>query len=259
MDIDPTELIRNIFRAARARDLPCYIDGCGIGPLHQPRFQAVVGEILQLASEIRLRDETSAAMARVLTENAAVSVIPDPSIHYLQALGIRWRPTTSRVIRGWFRMLTPEYPQTTSSNEATTLLLGFLRRLLDWYPEHCVELGAMHWFPVGWDDREFAFELQALLANPRVRVEMAPRSPKEVLGLMADAELNLCMRFHSVVFAHTIGAPFVAFDYTAGGKIASFLAGVGHGGKELRYPDLATLTRESLTGRVCGLQKPTQP
>jgi polysaccharide pyruvyl transferase WcaK-like protein len=40
---------------------------------------------------------------------------------------------------------------------------------------------------------------------------------------MYHAEFNLCMRFHSVLFAETLGVPYLAVDYTNGGKIKAFL------------------------------------
>lgn len=251
MDIEQTGLIRNFFRAARALGIPCHVDGCGIGPLHQPRFQTVVAEILRLATEIRLRDDASLLATRLLIGPVSAAVIPEPSIAYLRSLGTQWRPSENRIIRGWLRMLTPEYPQATSIVESTEIMVSFLQKVLDWHPHHVLELGAMHCFPVGWDDREFARELAARLGNNRVTVDLVPRSPKEILAQMATAELNLCMRFHSVVFAHTIGAPFIALDYTAGGKVPGFLEGTGFGGRELRYPDLPGLTRDGFSAHVC--------
>jgi len=34
---------------------------------------------------------------------------------------------------------------------------------------------------------------------------------------------NICMRFHSVVFADTLNTSYTAFDYTGGGKILGYL------------------------------------
>ena len=182
----------------------------------------------------------------------APEVVPDPSVAYVRRQQIRARPNDSRVIRGWFRKLTPEYPQSTRIDEATERVANFLHHVLAWYPTHELELGAMHWFPVGGDDRKFARELVVRLGSDRVRMDPVPRTPAEILVAMAGAELNLCMRFHSVVFAHTIGAPFVAIDYTAGGKVAGFLAKAGLAGRELRYSDLPGLTPDAFSSHVCG-------
>jgi MoaA/NifB/PqqE/SkfB family radical SAM enzyme len=92
MDIDPTELARNIFRAARAQGIPCNIDSCGIGPLHQARFQAVVTELLELATEVRLRDEASLRTARQMIAGLEASVAPDPSITYIRRHFTHWQP-----------------------------------------------------------------------------------------------------------------------------------------------------------------------
>jgi polysaccharide pyruvyl transferase WcaK-like protein len=40
---------------------------------------------------------------------------------------------------------------------------------------------------------------------------------------MKKSKLNICMRFHSVLFAHTLNTDFIAIDYTMGGKIHAFL------------------------------------
>jgi len=77
----------------------------------------------------------------------------------------------------------------------------------------------MHHFPVGWDDRLFARQLARQIANPRLTCDWEPRTPREILEAMAAADFCVCMRFHSCVFAAEVGVPFLAIDYTAGGKI----------------------------------------
>jgi hypothetical protein len=41
---------------------------------------------------------------------------------------------------------------------------------------------------------------------------------------MQSSELNICMRFHSVLFAETLKTNFLALDYTLGGKIAAYIS-----------------------------------
>ena len=110
----------------------------------------------------------------------------------------------------------------------------------------------MHWFSVGWDDREYALTLATRILSPRVKVDLVPRSPREILGLMATADLNLCMRFHSIVFAHRIGAPFIPFDYTAGGKIHAYLTEYGLEKRALRFPEMAAIDEKLLESSLCG-------
>jgi len=54
-----------------------------------------------------------------------------------------------------------------------------------------------------------------------------PISPLEILQSMYHSELNICMRFHSVLFAETLGVSYIAIDYTDGGKIKAFLKDKG--------------------------------
>jgi polysaccharide pyruvyl transferase WcaK-like protein len=52
-----------------------------------------------------------------------------------------------------------------------------------------------------------------------------PMAPSEILESMSNSSFNICMRFHSVLFAENLGVPYVAIDYTMGGKIKAFLEG----------------------------------
>ena len=254
MDLEQTSLIRNLFRQARALGLPCTLDGCGVGPLNHKRFHPVVAEILTLCGTRRLRDTASVDFARRLAGDLPCEVVPDPSIDYIKSKGITWQPGPHGVIRVFFRKLTNEYPQDIGQDAANAVVPTALRKILEWYPDHQIELCAMHWFPVGWDDRAFAAELVREVGNPRLTFDLSPRTPIELLQKMATADLNLCMRFHSVVFAHTLGAPFVPFDYTAGGKIHAFLSAHGLAAAAIRYSDIAALNQEGFSRRVCPAQ-----
>ena len=251
MDLEQTRLILAFFRKARALGRPCFLDGCGVGPLQHERFRAVVSQILELSTGIRLRDTNSLALAKMLVPPLQAEVVLDPSHTYLLQTGVRWRPGPHGVIRVFFRELTFEYPQSIPLETANALVPQVLEKILAWYPEHRIELCAMHWFPVGLDDRDFATRLARQIDNPRVSVDCVPRTPRELLERMASADLNLCMRFHSIVFAHAIGAPFVPFDYTAGGKIHGFLCDKGISSLAIRYGDIPTLGFENFTHRIC--------
>ncbi len=66
-----------------------------------------------------------------------------------------------------------------------------------------------------------------------IEIDRMPTSPCEVAKAMRTATLNICMRYHSVVFAEELGAHYVAIDYTGGGKIANYLADIGKAGSAL--------------------------
>jgi polysaccharide pyruvyl transferase WcaK-like protein len=190
-------------------------------------------------------------LAQTLVPTLTPEIVADPSHAYIAQTGVRWRPEPHGVIRVFFRELTFEYPQAIPLESANALVPEMLEKVLTWYPEHRIEMCAMHWFPVGLDDRDFATKLSRQINNPRLTVDCVPRSPHELLEKMAAADLNLCMRFHSIVFAHAIGAPFVPFDYTAGGKIHGFLCDKGLSSLAIRYGDIPALDHESFSRRIC--------
>ena len=54
------------------------------------------------------------------------------------------------------------------------------------------------------------------------------------------------MRFHSLVFANTVGAPLLAIDYTAGGKVAHYAREHHLQGRCVSFAELSTLNRFDL-------------
>jgi polysaccharide pyruvyl transferase WcaK-like protein len=108
----------------------------------------------------------------------------------------------------------------------------------------------MHYFPVGNDDRLFARRVAATINDARLTVPMAPLSPTELLKCMASSMFCVAMRFHSVVFSQTIAAPFIAIDYTSGGKIAGFLRDVGEEKRCFDFEKLSGLSLETIKNLV---------
>jgi polysaccharide pyruvyl transferase WcaK-like protein len=100
----------------------------------------------------------------------------------------------------------------------------------------------MHCFQIGGDDRRFnralARRLRALCEVP-VKVIAKPVAPARVVSVMRNAEMSICMRYHSVLFAETLGVPFVAIDYTCGGKIEGFLNDAGSGSRMISAAELS--------------------
>lgn len=228
MDIPQVAMIASLFARFRDSGRPRIIDGCGIGPLNDERYRKTVAWLARAATQVTVRDHAGVHKLRQWGIGKPVGVAADPAASYIAGLGERWHGERSNTIRCFLRELTPEYPQATTPDEARDRLTGLLRRLLHLYPDCRIELLPMHYFPVGNDDRVFARMLGDALGDDRIAVEMRPLSPAEIVRRMADARFCVCMRFHSVVFAHTIGAPYLAIDYTNGGKITGFLEDVNN-------------------------------
>jgi polysaccharide pyruvyl transferase WcaK-like protein/sulfatase maturation enzyme AslB (radical SAM superfamily) len=238
MDIAETSRIATLFAAFAKRGKPAVVERCGIGPLNVEQYREYVLAIARMATTLRVRDSASARYLARLGIEKPVEVGRDPAVGYIQRSGIVFRETDSRTIACFLRELTPEYPQDVSADRAERIVRGYLEDLLEAFPEFELRLYPMHYFPVGFDDRRFAQRLLRQIVHPRLKVVDKPMSPRELLEVMAQSALSVCMRFHSVVFAHEVGAPFVAIDYTAGGKIRGFLEDVG---RLDRYTDFGTL------------------
>jgi glycosyltransferase involved in cell wall biosynthesis len=67
---------------------------------------------------------------------------------------------------------------------------------------------------------------------------------------MAAAEFCVSMRFHSCVFATEVGVPFLAVDYTAGGKIQAMLEDTGQECRCARLSDLPGIGKEDFERKV---------
>lgn len=248
MDIPELAHLASVFERARALRRRTIVDGCGIGPAHWPETRRRVRRILRAADHVRLRDAASAQLAATLVETVAAEVVADPAVDWVRSTGITWRGRADGPICVFARALTSEYPQATSPAAATQAVAAFLRSLRQACPEREVRLQAMHHFPVGGDDRLHARKLRELVGDDGVHVDEVPRMPLETLEIMAGAAFVVTMRFHALVFAHTLGAPLLAIDYTAGGKIASFLEAAGRADLATTLEALPSLSMAEIQG-----------
>lgn len=252
MDIEPVKTIRALFRRAGELGIPCDIVGCGLGPLVQPQYIEAVTQILQSCETISLRDQASQVFARRLAPHLTTSVRPDPSKYYIKdILALTPSAHKSKIIRFFLRELTCEYTQETTPDQATALIINLINKIHETFPDHELELCAMHWFPVGWDDREYARKLKKSCGIPTLHVDYKPRSPREIAQKMISADINICMRFHSVVFAHTLGAKFIPVDYTDGGKIHAYFTENKIGSNMLNFNKLKNIQNLNWQDFIC--------
>ena len=250
MDIGETRKILCLFKRFADLAKPRIIEGCGVGPLNRAEFRWNVCRIARLATTISVRDHASREALRSYGIRKPIEVRMDPAVTFVRAQGIRHHGSDAKVIRCFLRELTCEYPQALTPDQAAENLASMLTRILAWYPGHRIELWAMHHFPVGNDDRLFARQLVKKVGDPRLTVDWEPRTPREILEAMAAADFCVCMRFHSCVFASEVGVPFLAIDYTAGGKIKAFLDDIGQAGRLSGLGDLPSLDKARFTAKL---------
>lgn len=236
MHLEVLGIVLRAFMRAKKAGHRTRIGGCGIGPLDRgQRYQDAVQHILRLADVIELRDSASVAWASRMTGRKDITNSGDPAVRFVQ----RWverhpvsetTPFLNLYLRDW----TTEYQGTLTHQQFEETKARFEQQLGQWIRKLCAQLDIrprllpMHDFCIGNDDRDFNRRFaHCYLSDLNPIVERIPLSVQEILASMREATLSLCMRFHSVVFANTLGVPFLAIDYTQGGKIAGYLADHG--------------------------------
>jgi len=73
MGMEPLGFVLSAFSEARKANIPCIIDGCGIGPLIEEMHKIAVKEILRLTTQIGVRDMTSLSWVRVPSRGRRMS------------------------------------------------------------------------------------------------------------------------------------------------------------------------------------------
>lgn len=238
------------------------VEGCGIGPLSSPLYTQVVKQMLRLSHHATLRDENSAHRCRTEFSISNVVVTPDPAVEYVEA--IKAQPHLLSIdpplgktrnvacfLRKWGREYAgeldePDYIATKNAFE--TEVVKLILYIAKYQSVENIHLLPMHTFYLGGDDRIFNRHLAKDITNHSelesqatdVKFARGPISPLEILQSMHHAQFNICMRFHSVLFAETLGVPYLAIDYTGGGKIKAFLEKKGKLDCLISLQDLAS-------------------
>lgn len=248
MHIPALGMVLNLFRKAAAAGAATRILGCGIGPLDKgKRFKEMVEEILLLARDVELRDSDSLDWARKQTGREDIILSGDPARETVE----NWRtshPPGSPVpeLCLFLRRLPLGYARHLHKTEFSRFLERVNEQLVLWTSHLATTLKLtprflpMHCFSAGGDDREYARALaRRFPTDKEPLVENRPLNLDELLTSMQAAQLCVCMRFHSVLFAHTLGVPFIAIDYTRGGKITAYLKDHRIPERKLSLEDLA--------------------
>ena len=241
MDLEGLNCMLYATQRAASRGRLVHIHGCGLGPLKEPRYRAVAAQLLRLATRVELRDNASRETAESLANVDAV-VIEDPAAayvrHWMEKSGVVCEtdsPVVSCFLRELPRVYAAELEDHVFEQLSKDLRNAFVDYIIWQVKEHGarVNLLAMNTLVDGGDDRVFAQELAAAVRARKaidsrfLSVPAFPMSPQEILTELAASNRALCMRYHSVLFANTLDVPFVALDYTRGGKIEGYLRDAG--------------------------------
>ena len=245
MELEDLSLILWAFRYAKAHNKQRHVHGCGIGPLRSKEKTDAVREILESANEIRLRDHGSADTAIQMGIRTPSDVIDDPATGHVA----RQKKTLSRkdILACFLREIPPEYGAVENRFE----FMRFKSRFEDALAANILHTArqyglvphfyAMHNFCVGNDDRDFNLRFsRTYCSGIEHHVENGLATVASICEAMQRSRLNLCMRFHSVLFADTLDTRYLAVDYTNGGKIFHFLTERGLSKRLLTLEDFFT-------------------
>ncbi|PZD72364.1 Sporulation killing factor maturation protein SkfB [Acaryochloris thomasi RCC1774] len=258
MDIEPLNHILYAFIQSAKYNSIARIEGCGLGPLSQPIYMQVVSEIFRLSNHITLRDRASTERCLNDFSIAPSDTVADPATYYVleqrekliqsmppQGMG----STISCFLREWGKeySLGLEQQEYELAKNKFEFQLAHLIAFVAQAKNLDVHLLPMHVFHVGGDDRVFnrslARSIQSKLSRSsglnNVSFAREPVSPFVILHNMFHSQLNICMRFHSVVFAENLDVPYFAIDYTSGGKIEAYLRDVGKLNRLISVHDIA--------------------
>ena len=220
-----------LFAAAKQAGSKCLIAGCGIGPLFVDYRNAAIKHLLELADEVVLRDHGSAQIARdVLKVERKCEVALDPAFIWVRRHGKPLEKDPKQILlalRDWpIEEFAARLDRTRAQQIKTTYeseLVAMIAEILRLDPSLKVVPFCMHKYAVGGDDRIFYRRLLSQFPEILCRLDDRHRTPAEDLAMIARSRAILAMRFHSVVFSLATNTPFLAVDYTLGGKVAGLL------------------------------------
>ena len=205
--------------------------GCGIGPLKSKKYTKTVKSILELADEVKLRDKTSIALYNTYGYKTKAKFSGDPAKGFIENISKQTKVEKEDILSCYLREWTFEYfSGTRDAFELQKKILeqgiaNMIKGKAEALNVDRIEFHHMHNFVIGNDDRDFSryFVGQYFKDDSRVFINKKLSTVDSIVKTMKQSKLNICMRFHSVLFAHTLKTDFIAIDYTLGGKIHAFL------------------------------------
>jgi MoaA/NifB/PqqE/SkfB family radical SAM enzyme/polysaccharide pyruvyl transferase WcaK-like protein len=261
MDLGELGVVLTAFAIAAANGRRRVVCGCGVGPLQDVFCTEAVTRILNLADEVTLRDRASVRWAQRLTGRQDLRCASDPAVGYvLSRRAALPEPERQPLLACFLRQWPAGYRGARSVEEYEQLRHRFEQRLGGQIRHACETLGlrpalySMHCFFEGCDDRRFNRRFaEQHLGGLDSLIERRPSSVDSIIQTMRGAAGCITMRFHSVLFAHTLDLNYLAIDYTLGGKVHGFLSDHLATGNMLSLEEIAAGEKALLTQRLMRL------
>ena len=248
------------FKIAKLFKKKTVVFGCGLGPLKKPAYIKAVRQILVLSDEIKLRDSKSVeyAISTLGINRNDIINSGDSAAGYILSIAknyehIEKKPVLACFLREW----STEYKGDLSNEEFFSTRDKFEENIAATIKHICnlhnltPSFYSMHSFVVGNDDRDFYRRfLKKYFSNDTYYLHKQNATIETTVHAMKSASVNLCMRFHSVLFASTLKTNFLAIDYTNGGKISGFLTDTSESDRMISLQSLADLNQNAISNWI---------
>lgn len=232
MAVDEMAMVEALFARANATDVPAIVAGCGVGPLGRPEYQASVRALLIMSTRRIFRDSASLRLAEALLGRVLADdiVCEDPASAWVASQAgigsIDSRPTLALGLRDWPHR---QYARGMRYRTAASINAKFETQIIEALEMLVHDFADLRVLPIpfcthqaGGDDRLVYSRIVRRSSVLRSAFDSGlmskERAPAEYVAAIRGANAMLAMRFHSLVFASTLGVPAVAIDYTLGGK-----------------------------------------
>lgn len=238
MAIFPLAKIESYFVNASKSKTKTIIAGCGVGPLGANSLNNSILNILKHADSVIFRDMNSLVVAKSIGFNGEAYISECPSFSWLEAenqksillknianveefkviLGLR-KPPLIQYGRKLKSQLRNEYEE--NFKRKIQKILTLLRNK---YQNISILPIPMCTNSYGDDDRWFYRELLSEIRNDVINYKYLAEefNPSEYFKEFKNADLSICMRYHSIIFSIAAGIKTICIDYTLGeGKVAS--------------------------------------
>jgi len=233
MDLDELYVPHLGFKVAKKYNKKTTVFGCGIGPLKTKENSEIVKKIFSLTDNVKLRDQSSINAYNKFGFNNPAEFYGDPAKNYVLSVNknIEIVKEKESVLCCYLRAWTFEYFDGTLEDfeilksKFEKGIVNLIKQEADKLDVDRIEFHHMHNFVIGNDDRDFSryFVDKYFFNDERVWINKKLSTVESTIVSMQKSKLNICMRFHSVLFAHTLDTNFIALDYTMGGKIEAYL------------------------------------
>ena len=229
MHIKELYMVNYAFKKAKKYGKKAIIFGCGIGPISNKKYQKTLIPILKNSDIIFLRDNKSLDTLSKITggtqviKTKKVIVSHDPAVIPC----LYYKENNDRKQADYTAVNLRKFPILYSKKELNvdSMIIDFLNKLSE-NKSQKIKLVPMHYFSAGNDDREyFYYLLNRINDKSKFEIQNFPLNLQQTIQTFADAEINIGMRYHSVVFQTLTNGNNYIIDYTdpLKGKIPGFI------------------------------------